>query len=58
MSISHQEFLKICTGCGEIFDANIEAEGIHHRQLNHAPLLPVRKPWRRPMPTLMCVRAR
>ncbi len=56
MSISHQEFLKVCTFCGEIFDANIEAEGIHHRQLNHAPLLPVRKSWRRP--TLMCVRAR
>jgi hypothetical protein len=54
MSIAHQEFLKICDGCGEIFDANIEAENRHHSQGEHAPLLPPRR--RRSQP-LMCKRA-
>ena len=47
MTIAHQEFLKICNGCGEIFDANIEIEAAHHKQREHAPLLPQRKPRRR-----------
>ena len=47
MSIAHKEFLKICTGCGEIFDANIEVEALHHSQVEHAPLLPRRKTWKR-----------
>lgn len=58
MSASQQEFLKVCTVCGEIFDANIEAEGIHHRQLAHAPLRPAQKPRRRPALTVMCAQAR
>lgn len=41
MSIAHQEFLKICSDCGEIFDANIETEALHHTQAEHKPLLPV-----------------
>jgi len=48
MSVAHREFLKICNSCGEIFDANIEAETVHHSQAEHAPLLPRRKQWRRP----------
>ena len=48
MSIAHQESLKICKVCGEIFDANIEVEAIHHRQGEHAPLLPPRSKGRRP----------
>ena len=55
MSIAHREFLKICNGCGEIFDANIEAEAIHHTQTGHVPLLPRRKQWRRPV--IMVARA-
>jgi len=47
MSIAHKEFLKICNGCGEIFDANIEVEALHHSQVEHAPLLPRRKTWKR-----------
>lgn len=47
MSIAYREFLKICNGCGEIFDANIEAEAVHHNQAEHAPLLPRRRQWRR-----------
>jgi len=49
MSIAHSEFLKICNGCGEIFDANIEVEAIHHRQEEHTPLLPRRRKWRPPV---------
>jgi hypothetical protein len=42
MFIAHQEFLKICNGCGEIYDANIEAEALHHGQSEeHRPLLPL-----------------
>jgi hypothetical protein len=49
MSIAHKESLKICTGCGEIFDANIEAEAQHHNQPEHAPMLPkYRHAWRKP----------
>lgn len=48
MTIEHREMLKICNGCGEIFEANIEAEAAHHNQAPHAPLLPRRKQWRRP----------
>ena len=47
MSIAHRELLKICNACGEIFDANIEIEAQHHDQPEHAPLLPLRKQWRR-----------
>ena len=55
MSIAHQEFLKICAGCGEIYDANIEAEALHHGQPEeHRPLLPPRKRRSRP---LTCERA-
>ncbi len=54
MSIAHQEFLKICDGCGEIDDANIEAEALHHVQGEHRPLLPARKRRSRP---LTCERA-
>jgi hypothetical protein len=56
MTIAHREFLKICTGCGEIFDANIEAEAKHHNQIEHDPLLP-RRQWRRPTYAYMCARA-
>ena len=55
MSIAHQELLRICNGCGEIFDANIEGEAVHHRQEEHAPLLPRRRKWRRPV--IMVARA-
>jgi hypothetical protein len=47
LSIAHREFLKICNGCGEIFDANIELEALHHRQEEHTPLLPRRKTCKR-----------
>ena len=47
MSIAHRELLKICNGCGEIFDANIEVEAAHHNQAEHTPLLPRRNKWRR-----------
>ena len=49
MPIARRELLKICNGCGEIFDANKEAEAVHHNQAEHAPLLPRRKQWRRPV---------
>ncbi|MBP6689222.1 MAG: hypothetical protein KA153_04470 [Hyphomonadaceae bacterium] len=54
MSISHQEFLKICNECGEIYDANTEAEALHHNKIEHRPLLPVRKRRSRPF---ACTRA-
>lgn len=54
MSISHQEFLKICAGCGEIYDANIEAEALHHVTAEHRPLLLPRTRRSRP---LRCERA-
>ncbi len=56
MSIAYRDFLKICNGCGEIFDANIEAEAVHHNQAEHAPLLPyahngaARQSWSRAPP--------
>jgi len=40
MVIDHHEFLKICEGCGEIFDENIEDEACHHGRDEHRPLLP------------------
>ncbi|MBY0566641.1 MAG: hypothetical protein K2P70_04985 [Hyphomonadaceae bacterium] len=49
MSIAQQEFLKICGGCGEIYDANIEAEALHHVTAEHQPLLPPRKRTSRPV---------
>ena len=52
MSTAHQELLRICNGCGEIFDAKIEVEAIHHGQTVHVPLLPRRKQWRRPVITV------
>ena len=54
MIIAHQELLKICDSCGEIYDANIEAEALHHVQRDHRPLLPARKHRFRPM---VCARA-
>jgi hypothetical protein len=48
MTVGHRENLKICTDCGEIFDANIEVEAVHHSQADHAPLLPARKQRLRP----------
>lgn len=48
MSISHQEFLRVCKGCGEIYDANIEAEAMHHVTDEHRPLLLSRKRPSRP----------
>lgn len=53
MSISHQEFLRVCKGCGEIYDANIEAEAMHHVTDEHRPLLLSRK---RPSRPLKCER--
>jgi hypothetical protein len=33
--------LKVCDGCGEIYEAEIAAETLHHESLiEHAPLLP------------------
>ena len=49
MSIAHQELLRICPGCGEIFDANIEAEALHHVTSEHRPLLLPRKRRSRPL---------
>lgn len=58
MSIAHQESLKVCNGCGEIYDANIEAESVHHNQPDeHAPLLPPRRPYRRPSRAMVLARA-
>jgi len=42
MSHIHGESLKICNGCGEIFDANIQSEELHHNTPKHAPSLPPR----------------
>jgi hypothetical protein len=47
--IAQEEFLKICVGCGEIYDANIEAEALHHVTAEHQPLLPPRKRFSRPV---------
>jgi hypothetical protein len=56
MTVAQREFLKICPGCGEIFDTNIDTEANHHNQAEHEPLLPRRK-WRRPTQTPMLARA-
>jgi len=33
--------LKVCDGCGEIYEAEIAAETLHHESLiEHSPLLP------------------
>jgi hypothetical protein len=58
MSIARQELFKICSGCGEIFDASIEAEWRHHDRGEHTPLLPQRKQWGdRLAQALVCVPA-
>jgi hypothetical protein len=56
MTISHKENFRICNGCGEIFDANIEVEATYHDRAEHVPLLPYR-PWRRPAHAVMLARA-
>lgn len=43
MSKSNRESLKICNECGQIYDANIEAQALHHDRVVHEPLLP---PWK------------
>ena len=43
MLYAHQESLKICDECGEIFDADTETEAFHHQTEFHAPLLPPRR---------------
>ena len=56
MFISLDENLKMCSGCGEIFDANVALEILHHAQPEHAALLPPRRNWRHQ--TLATMRAR
>jgi hypothetical protein len=57
MFISPEENLKICDGCGEIFDANVSLEILHHAQPEHCALLPPRKRLRRATVTTLRARA-
>jgi hypothetical protein len=57
MFISPDEKLKICSGCGEIFDANVALEVVHHAQAEHVALLPSRRNWRLETATSMRARA-
>jgi hypothetical protein len=57
MFISPDEKSKICSGCGEIFDASIALEVLHHALPEHAPLLPSRRSPHRPTVVRMLARA-
>jgi hypothetical protein len=57
MFISPQENLRMCSGCGEIFDANVALEVLHHAQPEHVALLPPRRNWRRETVATMRARA-
>ena len=57
MFISPEENLKICSGCGEIFDANAVFEVLHHEKAVHAALLPPRRSLRRRPMVAMLARA-
>jgi hypothetical protein len=57
MYTSPEENLKICYGCGEIYDANVAFEILHHDTPGHEALLPPRRSLRRPQKVLMLARA-
>jgi hypothetical protein len=57
MFISPEENSRICSGCGEIFDANIALEVIHHARPEHDALLPSRRSLRRRTLVTMLARA-
>ncbi len=57
MFISPEENLKFCSACGEIFDANVALEVLHHAQPEHIALLPPRRNWRRETVATMRARA-
>lgn len=57
MHISPEENLKICYGCGEIYDANVALEVLHHERPVHDALLPPRRSLRRPQLVMMLARA-
>jgi hypothetical protein len=45
---ARRDFPKICTRCGEIFDASVEAYAAHHENAEHAPLMPPHLEWPKP----------
>jgi hypothetical protein len=57
MYVSPEENLRICYTCGEIFDANVAFEVLHHEKVVHDALLPPRRSLRRPQRVMMLARA-
>ena len=57
MYVSPGENLKICYGCGEIYDANVAFEVLHHETPSHEALLPPRRSLRRQQKVMMLARA-
>ena len=57
MFVSPEENLKMCNGCGEIFDTNAVFEVLHHERPVHDPLLPQRRSLLRPKLAPMLARA-